>query len=164
MSKQSDPENPGPGIPPAAVRHVRDACLCLHAQRAARALARRFDRALAPAGMTNGQFSLMMALSGLGVARQGHLAELLAMDRTSLTAMVKPLARRGWVQVEVDEKDRRGRQLCLSDAGRSVLAEALTIWQREHAAVESTLPDPDALRAGLNALAFAQGEEAGPPR
>jgi hypothetical protein len=42
---------------------VRDSCLCLHVQRAARALARRFDNALRPLGLTNGQFSLMMSLN-----------------------------------------------------------------------------------------------------
>src|SRR5215831_11851752 len=42
---------------------VRDACLCLHVQRAARALARCFDDALRPVGLTNGQFSLMMSLN-----------------------------------------------------------------------------------------------------
>ena len=42
---------------------VRDSCLCLHVQRAARALARRFDEALRPLGLTNGQFSLMMSLN-----------------------------------------------------------------------------------------------------
>ena len=47
----------------AATLHVRDHCLCLHAQRAARALARRFDAALRPHGLTNGQFSLLNALN-----------------------------------------------------------------------------------------------------
>jgi hypothetical protein len=42
---------------------VRDTCLCLHAQRAARAIARRFDIALKPAGITSGQFSLLMSLN-----------------------------------------------------------------------------------------------------
>ena len=44
-------------------RMVRDTCLCLHMQRAARALARRFDEALRPVGLTNGQFSLLMSLN-----------------------------------------------------------------------------------------------------
>lgn len=136
------------------VIRVRDACLCLHAQRAARALARRFDRALRPAGMTNGQFSLMMVLSGPEPKPPGRVAEFLAMDRTSLTAMVKPLQRRGWIEVRVDEKDRRGRLLILTEAGRAALARAVPIWQHEHAAVEAELVGADALRAGLNALAF----------
>ncbi len=41
--------------------HVRDHCLCMHVRRASRALARRYDEALRPAGLTNGQFSLMMS-------------------------------------------------------------------------------------------------------
>ena len=52
-----------PVIPYSTTIHIKDTCLCLHAQRAARALARRFDMALKPAGLTNQQFSLMMALN-----------------------------------------------------------------------------------------------------
>jgi hypothetical protein len=47
----------------ATTVHVRDTCLCLHLQRAARAVARRFDTALRPLGITNGQFSLLMSLN-----------------------------------------------------------------------------------------------------
>ncbi|NJM83504.1 MAG: MarR family transcriptional regulator, partial [Tabrizicola sp.] len=79
------------------VRHVAGTCLCLHTQRAARALARLFDTALGPHGLTNGQFSLMMALNGAEPPTIGRLAEFLAMDRTSLTAALKPLERRGLV-------------------------------------------------------------------
>ena len=65
---------------------VRDTCLCLHAQRAARALARRFDEALKPFGLTNGQFSLLMSLNRPEPPSLGPVARLLAMDRTTLTA------------------------------------------------------------------------------
>ncbi|RVO21769.1 MarR family transcriptional regulator, partial [Sinorhizobium meliloti] len=50
-------------IPFSTTLFVRDTCLCLHVQRAARALARRFDEALRPLEITNGQFSLMMSLN-----------------------------------------------------------------------------------------------------
>ena len=149
---QAHPQNPA--VPLETVHRVRDACLCLHAQRAARALARHFDRALAPAGMTNGQFSLMMVLSGPEPKPPARVAAFLAMDRTSLTAMLKPLVRRGWVEVRVDDKDRRGRRLTLTDAGRAALVRALPVWEREHAAIEKLPADADALRAGLDALAF----------
>lgn len=143
-------------VPLETVHHVRDTCLCLHTQRAARAVARHFDRAMAPAGLTNGQFSLMMVLSGPEPKPHARVAAFLAMDRTSVTAMVKPLERRGWIEVRVDEKDRRGRLLTLTDAGRAALARAVPIWKREHAAVEAALAEPEALRAGLNALAFGR--------
>jgi hypothetical protein len=67
--------------------HVRDTCLCLHVQRAARALARRFDDVLRPLGLTNGQFSLLMSLNRPEPPKIGSVANLLAMDRTTLTGM-----------------------------------------------------------------------------
>src|SRR5271163_1496786 len=96
---------------------VRDCCLCLHAQRAARALARRFDEALRPVGLTNGQFSLLMALNRPEPPPMGPVADLLAMDRTTLTAALKPLERRGLVHVLRDQSDRRTRILKLTDDG-----------------------------------------------
>ena len=83
-----------PVIPFEATLHVRDSCLCLHTQRAARALARRFDEALRPAGLTNEQFSLLMALNRPQPPALGDVAALLGADRTTLTAALKPLVRR----------------------------------------------------------------------
>ena len=99
------------------VHEVRDACLCLATQRAARQLARRFDRAFAAVGLTNGQFSLMMALNAPQAPTVSKLAEFLAMDRTTLTAALKSLERRGLVVVSADEKDRRARRLSLTEGG-----------------------------------------------
>src|ERR1041384_6804378 len=124
-------------------RLVRDTCLCLHVQRAARALARCFDTALRPLDLTNGQFSLLMSLNRPEPASMGSVAGLLAMDRTTLTAALKPLERRGLVSVAVDPADRRGRLLGLTPAGRRLLARAVPIWQRTHAEIDRTLPDAD---------------------
>lgn len=139
-------------VPYELTHHVRDHCLCLAAQRAARALARRFDEALRPAGLTSGQFSLLMALNRPSPPSIGSVAKLLAMDRTTLTANLKPLERRGLLATAVDPADRRGRLLRLTDAGRATLAAATPIWRREHGEVERKLADPDALRAGLLSL------------
>ncbi len=140
-------------IPQQVTHEVRDACLCLHTQRAARALARRFDEAFRPLGLTNGQFSLMMALNRAEPPRLGPVAAFLAMDRTTLTALLKPLERRGLVVVAVDPEDRRGRRPSLTDAGRAVLAEAVPLWRRTHRAVEKALTDPEGLRTALRRLA-----------
>ena len=133
---------------------VRDTCLCLHVQRAARALARRFDEVLRPLELTHGQFSLLMSLNRPEPPKIGSVAALLAMDRTTLTANLKPLERRGLVKVTVDAADRRGRRLVLTASGRALLAEASPIWKREHAATERliTQTSADDLRAGLLAL------------
>jgi DNA-binding MarR family transcriptional regulator len=133
---------------------VRDTCLCLHVQRAARALARRFDEALRPFGLTNGQFSLLMSLNRPEPASMGSIASLLAIDRTTLTAALKPLARRGLVAIEPDPSDRRSRRIILTPAGRTLVASAVPIWERIHGEVEKLLPDarPDRFRSELRAL------------
>jgi DNA-binding MarR family transcriptional regulator len=131
---------------------VRDACLCLHAQRAARALARRFDIALKPAGITSGQFSLLMSLNRPKPPNLRSVASLLAMDRTTLTANLKPLERRRLVDVVTDPTDKRARLLRLLPAGRAILAEAVPIWRDLHASIEAELPDARRLRADLNRL------------
>ncbi|WP_047463248.1 MarR family winged helix-turn-helix transcriptional regulator [Rhizobium rhizogenes] len=134
---------------------VRDTCLCLHVQRAARALARRFDEALRPLGLTNGQFSLMMSLNRPQPAPMGPVATLLAIDQTTLTAALKPLERRGWVNVLPNPRDRRARLLSLTPSGKAVLAAAVPIWEATHAEVEQRLPggNGDGLRQELLALA-----------
>jgi DNA-binding MarR family transcriptional regulator len=138
----------------ATTEKVRDRCLCLHVQRAARALARRFDDALRPFGLTNGQFSLLMALNRASPPSIGSVATLLAMDRTTLTAALKPLARRRLLKINADPKDRRSRLLALTPAGRTALASAVPVWRSMHATLETllTVAGVDTLRRKLRAL------------
>ncbi len=133
---------------------VKDRCLCLHVQRAARALARRFDEELRPFQLTNGQFSLLMSLNRPEPPPMGPVASLLAMDRTTLTAALKPLERRGFVKVQKDPTDRRSRILVLTDKGRTLLARALPVWQRTHEEIESAASSVnwDSLRQDLRAI------------
>jgi DNA-binding MarR family transcriptional regulator len=123
-------------------------------QRAARALARRFDEALRPVGLTNGQFSLMMSLNRPEPPGVASVATLLAMDRTTLTAALKPLERRGLVMVAKDPSDRRGRLLSLTLEGKTLLASAVPIWEQGHRDVEALLKevDRDRFRNGLRVL------------
>ncbi len=145
-------------LPRDTVHHIRDACLCLAAQRAARVLARRFDAALKPLGLTNGQFSLMVALNQPEPPPIGRLAPFLAMDPSTLTAAVKPLARRGLLSVEPDPADRRSRRLRITPAGVALMREAVIVWRGAHAAVEAALESgaAESLRAGLAQIARGQ--------
>ncbi|HEX6956843.1 MAG TPA: MarR family winged helix-turn-helix transcriptional regulator [Ferrovibrio sp.] len=140
---------------PYEITHmVRDTCVCMHVQRAARALARRFDDALRPLDLTNGQFSLLMSLNRPEPANIGAVASLLAMDRTTLTANLKPLERRGLVEVTVDPADKRSRRLMLTAQGRRLLVKALPIWKKTHSEIGKLVGNDnlDQLRADLTAL------------
>jgi DNA-binding MarR family transcriptional regulator len=84
----------------------------------------------------------------------GPVASLLAMDRTTLTAALKPLERRDLVKVEADPADRRSRILILTEKGRNLLVRALPVWQRTHEEIETLTPgiDWDMLRQNLRAI------------
>ena len=141
-------------VPFATTLHVRDHCLCLHVQRAARSLARLFDEALRPLDLTNQQFSLLMSLNRPEPPPLGPVASLLGMDRTTLTAALKPLERRGLVVVTAGEKDRRSRLLAITPEGIALLAKAMPIWQRTHDAIDARLTEiePAKLRQALQAV------------
>jgi DNA-binding MarR family transcriptional regulator len=84
----------------------------------------------------------------------GPVASLLAMDRTTLTAALKPLERRGLVKVLKDPSDKRSRTLTLTSKGHNLLLRAVPIWESTHREVERLIPrgDPDELRRSLQAL------------
>jgi DNA-binding MarR family transcriptional regulator len=149
MNETMDPE-----LPIETTLEVRDRCLCLRVQRAARNLARRFDTALKPFGLTNGQFSILMSLNRPEPPRISDLAPFLAMDRTTLTAAFKVLERRGLVDSLADPSDRRNRRLRLSDDGRALLKCAVPVWRQEHDALDAALAPADlaALRMALAGL------------
>jgi DNA-binding MarR family transcriptional regulator len=135
-----------PILPFEATLHVRDSCLCLHTQRAARTLARRFDAALRPVGLTNEQFSLLMALNRPEPPHMAEIANLLGADRTTLTAALKPLVRRGLASISVDAGDARIRRVGLTGEGHRRLIAGLPLWTEAHATLEAELGDADPAR------------------
>ncbi|TNC47402.1 winged helix-turn-helix transcriptional regulator [Rubellimicrobium rubrum] len=137
-------QSPDASLSIETVHEIRDRCLCLASQRAARRLARRFDRLFAPLGLTNGQFSMMVALSGQWSPRLGELADFLGMDSTTMTAAVKPLEKRGLVALRADEADGRVRRPALTQAGRDLVALAVPLWREEHAKVQADMIGHDA--------------------
>jgi DNA-binding MarR family transcriptional regulator len=95
----------------------------------------------------------LMSLNRPEPATMTQVSSLLAMDRTTLTANLKPLERRGLLAIDVDANDRRSRRLLLTAAGRRLLKAALPIWKRTHKALDRLVATGlDDLRADLRAL------------
>ncbi|MEC9343586.1 MAG: MarR family transcriptional regulator, partial [Pseudomonadota bacterium] len=86
---------------------------------------------------TSGQFSILTSLNRPEPPTIGSVASLLAMDRTTLTAALKPLERRGWLAVREDAADRRSRRLVLTQGGLEVLDAATPIWFEVHDEIDS---------------------------
>ncbi len=139
---------------PIDPRTISSTCLCLGLRRAARAVSRRFDARLGAIGLNSGQFSMLTAVAGMQPVGMQPLAEHLAMDRTTVTAGLKPLQRRGLVAIDVSAEDLRGRDARLTAAGKALLAKAIPLWQEVQAEVGAELPDVESkrLRRQLTAL------------
>jgi DNA-binding MarR family transcriptional regulator len=104
-------------------------CACANLRRATRAVTRLYNREIRPYGLEITQFTLLMALNLTGETSQGKLGELLALDSTTLTRMLRLLKDRGWVSAKAGD-DRRQQRLHLTSAGREKLQQSLPHWKR----------------------------------
>jgi DNA-binding MarR family transcriptional regulator len=114
---------------PAAIdiSHTR-ACHCLAARRQARAISRIYEQRLRPHGLRATQFSVLAALAIKGPTPVRELADLLGLERTTLTRVGAPLERQGWIRAD-RAADARVRPLRLTPAGRRKLERAYPAWR-----------------------------------
>jgi DNA-binding MarR family transcriptional regulator len=113
-------------------------CACANLRRAARAVTRLYNQALRPDGIEITQFTLLMALNLTGETSQGALGELLALDSTTLTRMLRLLTKKRWVQIR-QGTDRRQRLLSLSATGKDKLHRATSRWAQAQAVLQEAL-------------------------
>jgi DNA-binding MarR family transcriptional regulator len=132
-------------------------CVCTSLRMASRVVTRRYDRALAPAGLRTSSYSIVARLDAEGELALGELAARLALDRTTLSRELRPLVEEGLVRLGDDRADRRRRMVALTEDGRRAVARARPLWAEAQAelAKEFGLDRADALRAELHALVGA---------
>ncbi|OYY68972.1 MAG: hypothetical protein B7Y47_12735 [Sphingomonas sp. 28-63-12] len=135
-------------------QQMRAACLCLNTQRAARAVARRYDAAFRPIGLTSGQFSILAGLNQAAPVSLGALADALGLERTTLTRNLAPLEQAGLIRSDAADGDKRVRGLSLTTQGRDKLLVAMPLWQMAQAgSVEALAPnDWQAIQPALDRL------------
>lgn len=117
------------GLSLKQILQVRDTCPCFNLKRAARIVARHYDDALRPVGLSNGQYSLLVYCSRPAASGVTDAAKFLGMDRTTLTANLKPLVARGLLIVQESETDRRRKILKITAAGHRILIQAFKLWE-----------------------------------
>jgi DNA-binding MarR family transcriptional regulator len=129
-------------------------CACANLRRAARAVTRFYNEALRPDGIEITQFTLLMALERTGETMQGALAELLALDSTTLTRMLRLTKKRRWIQIR-QGADRRQRLLSLTAAGRARLQQSMPRWTQAQRDLEAALGRDAFARLGGMMAEFA---------
>jgi DNA-binding MarR family transcriptional regulator len=132
-------------------------CNCLSLRQATRRVTQLYDQALAPVGLRATQFSLLLQTEALGPIALQPLAEVMVMDRATLGHNVRPLLGRGLVQLEVG-RDRRSRELSITQAGRDLLVEARALWRQAQDAFETEIGrnTASALRGLLHRVASTE--------
>lgn len=150
-------------IDPALLSRVGQTCVCRRVQRASRSVGKRFDDAMRPLAINNWQFTLLVALHRAAAPTVNELAASLAMDRTTVTKNLRPLERRGLLEIKTDDKDRRARRIVLTNAGCTLLADAIERWKVVNQQVAGAFSSEGlvALMSGLETLAT---EEATAPK
>ncbi|MEU4092811.1 MarR family winged helix-turn-helix transcriptional regulator [Streptomyces sp. NPDC026673] len=131
-----------------------DACNSLALRKAARYLGATYDKALAPSGLRTTQFSILQKLNAHGETTITRLADMIAMDRTTMASNLKPLAREGLVTVETSATDRRARIVTLTPDGLARMKAALPLWKSVQDRFEESFGADEAagLRASLTTV------------
>ncbi len=107
-------------------------CLCLASRRAARAITRKFDHALRPDGLRATQFTLLALLALKGPLAIGTLAEIMGVDRTTLSRNLAVLAKKSFIAIRTG-KDARSHLASITPSGKRTLRRAFKAWRRTQA-------------------------------
>ncbi len=135
-------------------REIGKTCACFNLRRAARIVTQRFDQVFRDAHITANQFSILMASyhqEGISLTK---MANALGMERTTLSRNLSLLVRKGLVTISTGG-DRRQRRIRITKEGRTLLENALPLWQRAQNQVIETVGQEqwERLLAGLHKVA-----------
>lgn len=122
-------------LSPDRAREIGAACICFQLRKASRAVTRLYDGILKSTGLGANQFTILMAVYVLDPKTISHIAEVLNMERTTLTRNIRLMEKQGLISVTPDS-DRRKRALCLTAKGRKALENALPFWEKAQAHVK----------------------------
>lgn len=123
-------------------------CACTKLRRSARIVSSLYDEALAPAGFTVAQFSLLRMLQRAGPCSLTGLAAATGHDRTTLNRTLGPLEKAGMIESRTG-KDQRARIVAVTDKARAAMRGAQPRWEEAERKIDEAL---GADRAALFAM------------
>jgi DNA-binding MarR family transcriptional regulator len=122
----------------AQCKEIGRICACFKVRKAARAITKFYEEVLRPSGLRATQFSLLMATRVMGPVTLVKLAQVMVMDRTTLTRNLDILEARGLITSKPGE-DRREREVNLTSSGMEVLTKAVPLWEKAQERVQEGL-------------------------
>ena len=124
------------------VEEVIANCVCNKVRAAARSVTSAYDGALRPVGLRATQLAVLAAVGIDGSVSITALAQLLGMDRTTLSRNLGPLEKDGLVRIGI-EGWRRSRTLEITKKGKTQLSKALPLWEKAQKTLHAKLGNQD---------------------
>ena len=121
---------------------VASRCIGLRTLCTARAITRHYDHALRSTGITITQFTLIVTIARMAPESISQIAELLYMERTSVSRNLKLLEKQELIR-RGDVKEARKRPVALTTKGQKILREAYVCWNEAQSAIEDHLAPED---------------------
>ena len=122
---------------------MAEQCLAVRVRLLSRRLSRIYDGALRPLGLTVAQLNVLSVLEVIGSAPSGRVADLLAMEISTLSRNARIIEGEGWITIDRAARGN-GRILGLTSAGRQKLRKARPAWERAQAEARELLGDEGA--------------------
>jgi DNA-binding MarR family transcriptional regulator len=113
-------------------------CTVFNLRKASRVVTQLYEEMMKPSGILPTQFTLLVATRARGPITISSMAEVLVMDRTTLTRNLKPLIRDGLLKV-VAGKDQRSREVSLTPGGLKKLQQAIPLWEEAQRKIKQSL-------------------------
>lgn len=111
------------------------------------------------------QFAVLAALTQAGPIDQARLGGLAAVDRTTVSVVVRNLERRGLARREVSDRDRRSKLIHATQGGRELVRRAMSAVESAQQRIVSPLTPRErrSLVAILEKLADGNNEHSRAP-
>ena len=129
---------------------MHGACLGARVGRLHRLVARRFEQALRPLGLSLSQLEILTALTIFGgPVKPAYVAETLAVERSTMSRNLTLMEAKGLVRTSDRSAAGRSLTVTISDLGTETLARATAAWTESQTAVADLLgPEAPALLDG----------------
>lgn len=143
--------------PTRTEREIAGSCLAVRLRMLNRMVTGVYDEALRPLDLRVSQLNILVAIGVRGPLRGVDLAELLRLEKSTLSRDLDRLVARGWVDAAPGKG--RARTLTLTDAGRALIERAAPAWREAQGKARALLSEP--LAAEITGVVDALW--AGPP-
>ena len=110
-------------------QHGLQNCACFNIRKSARVITKHYDDSLQSLELKPTQFTILSVLSSVDAITVTDLADVMILDRTTLTRNLRPLEKQGMINTVAGE-DRRTRMISLSKKGLNKLEKAIPLWKQ----------------------------------